>query len=238
MKTFLMILGAAALTSVSVFAGENGSGYNGPDLHPVSIPVRLDRGISLASVREALKVCVASGNETIGLQSLLQNLAAQMGAAFENQSAFLKVNLYVENKVSFYPAGGRIQLPGVALPQQLTAGSSFSQTNQPSSLTISIYGSANTLDLGTSGDVIFPYISYDEILSEGTYDDFGNLNEESKILGGIQVKAGITSGQSLARVPVINQRTHVATKFTLNAEELMQCLQSELQKRASTGDGQ
>jgi len=55
------------------------SRVNGPNLSPTSIPVQLDRGISVEQIGDAMNVCLLNGDSTRGLKSVAQELVEQMG---------------------------------------------------------------------------------------------------------------------------------------------------------------
>lgn len=61
----------------AAFAG-NGSGFNGPSLHPISVPVRVDRLITAGEVANGIHVCFTTGAPSRGVISVMQRLYAQI----------------------------------------------------------------------------------------------------------------------------------------------------------------
>ncbi len=234
MKVFSIVF-AGLITSTLVLAGGNGGGYNGPDLQPVSIPVSLERGISLTAVGDAIKVCAVTGDEKSGLQSLAQKIAAQMGGKVKVDSD--KAYYYVyrdKGRINFSHTSVGVMLPGDEwVKQQMGVAAHPSNESRPWSVFDVNLQWGQYVGLRTPSGAEFPYIAYEQVLNEGTYDDFGTLQQETVILGGLKVVAAVPEGQSLAQMPLINVSTQAASKFTVNAEEYIQCLQSELQKRAA-----
>jgi hypothetical protein len=225
------IASSGLLATASALAG-NGSGYNGPDLNPVSIPVQLDRGISTAAIKTAVTACLVTGDPAQGLESMIHQLViGQMGNKAVTLNPLNPVYIFLNtgNVKSVYTFVDVTQADGVTLGQ---SGISLNvwAGNSVMSLTI------NNTSLETPRENgLFPYISYDKMLSDGSYDDYGRLIEGSQIVSGLTIHAAATSGGSLAQIPLINTATFGPTRFTVNGEEYIQCLQSELQKHADDG---
>ena len=233
MKVFSIVF-AGLITSTLVLAGGNGGGYNGPDLNPVSIPVSLERGISLTAVGDAIRVCTVTGDKESGLQSIAQKFAAQLGATVKVDSNAYAVSSIVKDRVNFNESSIGLLTPGNDFPdRQMAVGNLLSNGEDQWSVfgVTLMWGSDSYLQ--TPSGTVFPYVIFDQKISEGTYDDFGNLQKETVLLGGLKIVAAVPEGQSLASLPLINTRSNVASKFTINGEEYIQCLQAELQKRAA-----
>jgi hypothetical protein len=68
-----------ALLPVSAFAGGDGSGFSGPTLNPVSIPVQSENGIKLDTVIHAMQTCYINGDPERGISSFADRMALRFG---------------------------------------------------------------------------------------------------------------------------------------------------------------
>lgn len=245
-KAILNSIGfASALATMATTAMAREGGYNGPDLNPVSIPVQLDRGISYAAITDAMAVCMLKGDATEGLQSVAQKLATQMGAEVMLDSwTLISPDFQRDHMVGIIQFGTFLRFTDVLVGHvdgqfdvnQMVAPAETPGTMPHSKLTFS-FGSGPHSGLSlTSSDngVTFPMITYDKVLNDGTFDDFGNLIQSTKLVSGLKIQASVPAGVPITQIPLINSQTQAPSKFTVNGAEYIQCLQAELQKRAKS----
>jgi hypothetical protein len=246
---FLAISAGLVLVTTS-FALANGTGYNGPDLNPVSIPVELDRGISFDQIQSAVKVCLVTGDTSIGLKSNSQDLAAQMGMAYGSCSSFTLEQAFalvpspnpspsmVQNDNAIQISAG-VENTWTATPHpeatpyfSLTQGGDADQ-NYELQVQLGIYSAAGPLtNLSTTGHA-FPFVTYSNIIQSPGYDAFGNPIVGTTIVSGLAIQTDASFQTQGAAMPLINTATQQLTQFTVNAQEYVQCLQSELQIQAN-----
>lgn len=217
---FIFLLMAPLFLAINANAN-NGSGYNGPDLSPLSVPVNLERGISLQAIKDSLNTCTVAGRAG-EMKSLLQNFALQLG------------NLNIYGK----PSGS------IAVKQNnvyLYAYGNFRASNSDTNWDLSLETNDRETRIMTNDEngkftefkleegVLFPTLHFDKILDEGRYDDFGNLVLSTRIVSQLRINYKISEGQSLSKLKLLNYDTSQPALFTINAEEYIQCLNLELQ---------
>ena len=238
---------ASALAAMATTAVAGEGGYNGPDLNPISIPVQLDRGISFAAITDVMAVCMVKGDAAEGLQSVAQKLATQMGAQalVDSTGLTLSPNFQTDHLVGITQFAVAFRYPGNGSDYQEDDHISINQVVTPPSAPLSLGSQFDlfvnsgphiglTLNTPYNKDVVFPLITYDKVLNDGTFDDFGNLIQGSKLVSGLKIQASVPAGVLLSQIPLINSQTQAPSKFTVNGAEYVQCLQAELQKRSKS----
>jgi hypothetical protein len=221
-KNLMMTAAVGALMLPSLgWSAADGRGHNGPNLAPVSIPVALDHGISAGKVQEAMKVCFITGDSKAGIVSVLRRLADEITAGHGGQPYY-----------SYY---GTAEEYG-------TSKTFYSNGNIYAVLRMVGYGAfrfSPKLEVNASEDgptvtlalpAVFPGVRYQSVAQDTGYDEYGREVKSERILMGVSIDFDPAVYGTAVRL--INTDTHVKTAITVNTVEYVECLKSELQKRA------
>lgn len=241
MKTFTKIsLASLFLTSVSAFA--NGAGYNGPDLHPISIPVQLDRGISVAEIGQAIQICLATGDAARGLQSVMEKAQRQVDPSSsispdgwskpEFQAYEWKDENHQRPNVRIIEGTARFHVTNAkdAYAESGYAETIFRPGDEHSSLNFVVATDSGVQVFLTTAADEFPYVSYSAILQDGGYDELGRHQDGKTIVNGLSIVVPADFQANGSAVPTYNPSTQQKTAVTLNSKEYVQCLVSQIQK--------
>lgn len=241
----LVALGAAP--SAWARSGGDGGAFNGPNLSGQSIPVEMERGITRKQARDAMKACVA-GDGSSGSVSLMDRIYQQaFGKPRERHQAIL-------NAVEFYdtystPPAGRVTFRssvwfGSRGNIRSVLSASVNTDGRAGDLSVMVCLNESPNETGCPDevnrfDVIagvavaliaeIPYLSYDSVNKESSFDDWGREVSERHILQGVRIQLPKEYGSA---VPTINRTTGKKSKLTLNLVEYAECLNAELQRRA------
>jgi hypothetical protein len=217
-KLLFCMIALAGCASISAFA--NGSGYNGPDLHPVSIPVALDRGISIPEIENAITACLIVGDSGRGLRSTMEEFADQLGSPFDPSMT--------KNNTTWTADGNSLSLvtPLPVKSSDYLRGGYVYQTNEHVlQVQLNIKASSTLLVTGE----FFPYVTYGKVLDDGGYDAFGNPDISKRIVSQLAIQVPNSFQDHGQAMPLVNYYTKQTSAFTVNAQEYVQCLQAELQ---------
>jgi len=220
-KIYVLIL-AAFLTSVVVFAG-NGEGYNGPDLSGDSIPVALDRSITLAQVTRAYETC---------MNRRVEHLAEQVCRTQENEVS-VEVSFYAPNNL-LIPRLSASAKPLGSLEKcfrfYTSSGTDYLSFTSYSSSDNKSYQLSYECERGEYPSVNYnlPYFIFDSTVIEvGGIDDFGDVNKSAITYKGL--KLNIPKQECIRPdVKLYNLQTYQETSFIFNIEAYKECLLHEI----------
>lgn len=260
LKCFQKLACVALFVSMtgSAFAEGNGGGYQGPDLNGISIPVRLDRGITLENAQNAVFTCMISGDRASGRVALLARFVRQVygGDRIDHisgqQSAVESVpwepgmpnELLAKGYASYYTDGLPGGQRGVLTVQNREVGfPEFGEIGKDVvSRVLSLYFQRPDALTASSGvraqtQYDFPRLVFDQIVPDVGYDEWGAITYRASLLKNIAIRTG---GPLSANTPLVVYRdwgtpkqTVTRLKVTINTQEYVECLQTELQKRAN-----
>jgi hypothetical protein len=243
LKNLMMTAAVGALMLPSLgWSAADGRGHNGPDLAPVSIPVQLDRGIRADHMNEAISVCFAKGDSKRGVVSLNQRLLAQLsgqsvdviakGVNFDStQASEDKQNKTFLPQMRAWETFGayskyELLLAGTGHPNEVIPDGVFGFAFVPGFS--APMPSFDGVVLRLAG--AFPKVKYSSIVQDSGYDEYGRVNDQYRILRGLSIETDANAyGTSVA---LYNWLTNRKTTVTVNTVEYVECLKSELQKRA------
>jgi hypothetical protein len=226
MKNLVMTaaVGALMLPSLS-WSAADGRGHNGPDLAPTSIPVALDHGIRSGQVEEALRVCYAAGDTKTGVVSLLQRLAKELTGGKANNPDYAPDYAYSyygfadedSSRKEFSVTGWIDDSGPYASPWH------YLKSDTPE--TVKFFP-----NLEHKTPAPMPRVRYQAVAQDTGYDEYGRLIQSERILRGVSID--IQPAVYGTSVKLINSQTGVKSAITINTVEYVECLKSELQKRA------
>ncbi|MFL5812113.1 MAG: hypothetical protein ACJ763_00930 [Bdellovibrionia bacterium] len=222
MKNLMMTAAVGALMLPSLgWSAADGRGHNGPNLAPTSIPVSLDHGISAGKVQQAMTVCFTTGDSKAGIVSVLHRLADEITGGHGGSSDYTYYGTAEEygSSKAFYSKGY------IYHALETTGYGSFR-----------FYPKLELHDTEDSGTVtlqlpaVLPSVSYQSIVQDTGYDEYGRESKSDRILMGISINFDPSVYGTAVRL--INSNTHVKSAITVNTVEYVECLKNELQRRA------
>ncbi|MCM2323225.1 MAG: hypothetical protein NDJ90_08175 [Oligoflexia bacterium] len=197
-------------------AGGDGGPFNGPSLAGTSIPVELERGITQYAAANAIQVCLAEGDSSRGLISLMDRIYEQAHGQLPNKNAV---------KFARVLGGTRALEPtGYLQSGPVSIGLSSSDTSTKIG-----YEERALVEGVELYSIPLPTVTFERIQQDSGFDDWGREAEGEKILHGIRIELPKEYGSA---VPVYNHKTGKKTKLTLNHVEYAECLSNELQRNA------
>lgn len=224
MKTLILI--AASLLPMLANAGDGG-GVNGPNFSGQSIPVQLDGSIDATQVDEAMRVCYVTGDPSRGVHSMLSQVAdvfyKDRIEAGKNPSVFLNQTNAIKDGTHYFGLTAQAYYPEVdstSVSIEATRNGVYSSFNLRTASGKNIY-------LNAEG--VFPTVVASVEASCEAYDVWGSCENPRKIAKDIQIKLGRFHGIAAA---LRNPETGRETTFKVNTVSLVDCLSSELQRRA------
>lgn len=236
-----LVMAALAVTT-SAFAG-NGGGYSGPDLSGVSIPLKVDRAVKYEVFSKAFETCLASGDKSRGITPLLHKVARQIfGAKLTGLSVVANSQLYHEQSSHTLVGVGEVTFSrGEDTVAWITNsfyldGANGDQQRKPIAMGLNFNHPAkdSTLIDARSADTVLPYLTYDEVVMDKAYDDWGVYSEGEKLYRGFRLVIPGTLIENVGFVTTSRSTDGVSAgrslPISLNVREYAQCLQSELQR--------
>ena len=246
--TLALVLG----TSVTAFATGDGGGINGPDLGGIAIPVKVDGMVDTKAIVKAYDTCFHSGDKSRNIQSMIQRLYFQIYGNMETVTP--KYNLDENNILFFYKDDGHGRQTKHSYPQMQSqtcqvANGNINEcisNNENSLLFRGWVGFSNNGILEQGGELrvgdinhprakldlleIVPYISWtqEDLICDG-YDELGSCTNRHAVPKDLVMVKGKRHG---ARVYLNNVDTGKQSNVFVNAEEIAQCLLSEIANNA------
>ncbi len=230
-KTLLSVMSSAVVLACvpAVWAASgNGGGYNGPSLSSQSIPIALDRGITVENAGEAIRICLLDGDSQAGLKSvtdrLIQVLDRTPSQPPFKRARWRKPQLSSTRDIEVLGSAFWSVTQNNKVDGWISAG-----TSGYFAISGSRFGLADDEYLTFKVNEGFPQIRYDSIQIDRAYDDFGRPAEVAHILKGVSIVLPSDYG---TKVPLFNVWTGKRTSLTVNEVEYVQCLQSQIQRLA------
>ncbi|MCM2279534.1 MAG: hypothetical protein NDJ89_15770 [Oligoflexia bacterium] len=201
-------------------AGGDGGAFNGPSLAGTSIPVELERGITLDGAEWAVRVCSVLGDSSRGLIPLMSRIHEQaLGRPpFKDDSKSGEAVIAGGTQTVWFTGDLRSSKSRVSIK--------LFSSNTSTEISYNDHNSSLEIELRS---VPLPTISFERIEQDSGFDDWGREVNGQKILQGVHIRLPKEYGSA---VPVYNQKTGKKTKLTLNHVEYAECLSNELQRNA------
>jgi hypothetical protein len=232
MQTHFMTLKTLALSAIfsailldvgGTARASNGSGYGGPDLSPVAIPIAADQGLKLSQVARAYQRCLVDG--TSGFTSIVRRfvrtlygkptLAVEVVQDFEYGLGYTHADrvtaVYVDVRCDV-ESPTLVKCRGGALAADWSGSGSLT-------LDIASDGTVPNVTLRTS----LPTISVSKSTEEKIVNDWGQVVETNIRLFQPTIEHPKTPG-------VVTSEGEAKIKFPYDS--VVSCLQVELQKAA------
>jgi len=239
--SILAAMGVSLVHTAAYAAAGNGGGTNGPVLDGEAIPVKLDRGVSIAKIKQAINVCMIEGDIERGLVSVNDRIAKQMLEEFSSSgiaslnSSMNKDNIpsLEVNVQSFLSSKNQTTLANFAFFQNMSQVGVGGKKEVPFAgveLTASIfhYGSVNTektFHFGT--DRAFPLVSWEKVEKEPVPDELGDIDENQTIVSGLRIEK---PKNYVENYQLFNLMTGNPTSLVAPAKEYIECLYGEIQR--------
>jgi hypothetical protein len=216
----------------SALAMAGGEGFNGPVTSTVSIPVRVDHGISKHDVEATINTCLIAGDPARGLTSYF----ARVGQLLSGQSLTRKTNI---NTII-----GPLKIEAKDHSFVATLLESYSGRDSQLSFTqFPLYESYKISDTEIGGTIsgrnvwlehIFrlPYLQFASTTGQPEYDELGDLVKDEELYNGLSIKVDPKLAQAGNMMGYKNGRTGHEIALKVNVSEYIECLKSELQQKA------
>ncbi len=226
----LLALGASLAYADAPRPNGNGGAYNGPDLSGQSIPISLDRAITLADLNRSYEVCWTSAMKDIWSQVNKQTFPSE-------KQPFTQVHVAINSKLATktwaqgtneYPAVGA---NGLSLDESGAGGLyvSMIRDNLPPS-------GYTAVGLRLPNSKVFPVLQFkfknyrpaDAIAYPSNYlDRFGRVILERVELTKVTLK--VPDHFSITQ-PLENKSNGAPTTVTINIPKLTECLRTEISR--------
>ncbi len=250
---------ARTLNQQNIRAG-NGAGYNGPDRSGVSIPIELERGITIRNAQKAQLICLLTGDANAGRISLLQQLAKQIYGSriVRYEYRYQQRVKAFSNMVSVVPNQADLEghyllevfLTGESKPKwieyrDLGHGNPVVELGYNSEMGVHIQhptavspeGRAISVRLSSarsgSGYEI-PSIRYHRVVQDVRYDQWGVAQQDplDALIGEFLVLSSAFPVKFPEAGPIYNGQSGRLLPIKMNEAEYAECLSEEIQKRA------
>lgn len=213
----LSALAGVALISQVAFAG-NGGAYNGPDLSGSSIPVSVDREVTIDDVTRATYKCAKQLAQDLG-QQFGQSVDVRSFRDFVDFKNYLLGSHFIsvkENNSSWWHDSTKLELtadlirhgdsPGFDLNTKLTVDDGKRQA---------------TLNQ------LIPHFDWNLVEEDSVYDELGNVISARYILKDLRLALPKDMGTA---VPMINSKSKHPSRITINMDKIATCLLSHIQQ--------
>ncbi len=213
-----------ALASAAFAQGGDGGHFNGPTLAPISIPVSVERGISVRVAEAALSRCIIGDREKAGLMG---SLAKKLIRASNVQ------NLKFYGMPEIDESAGKIGF----LESTSSISASF-RNDQWTRNGLELFGNGlfiiseynNMFTTELQADSFLPRIEFDSLDKDFAYDELGNFAIQQSYLKGARLVLPPNWNQP---VTFINKATHHASALTLDLSDTVECIRAEISKSAA-----
>jgi hypothetical protein len=241
-KTMWAMAGALAIaaSATNARAGE-GSGYNGPVTAGASIPVALDRAVTLDTLTRTYGVCLARMAKDI-VQQFTKLTPEEFGREYVQLDTSAKPE-WAFQRDEYHYARFEQYIQSTCHPKKDPSGSqrinfAFTQTSGFTIEKNHKYGATHypmlsTQDqTGTTTTTQFrefrlPFTTFNSVLNEATYDELGNLDESTLILDRIELH---TPSDYQDQIPLINRSSGRPSALKVNLKAYVDCFYNEIQK--------
>jgi hypothetical protein len=226
MKTLYTFLTATTLSFSFLCAAPSfatsGEGRNGPDQSGISIPVQLDRRLTLDSFNKAIDICEAEANNSFFSQLMMTE--GLKIAPFKKNDEYEYKNWYVFSvngqKVVYYFQVGRNSSGSIKFVENNETDPNWKKIKVPEFKTTpevqAMLTAAGKSFAKFDGGLVVNY----ETKDNSSYDQLGNLRQVEKLVTQYKVSAS-----PITRYMPDSHRTF-QTSLRLSSQDFNQCLQN------------
>jgi hypothetical protein len=226
------------------FAGE-GSGYNGPITAGDSIPVQLDRAVSLNGLTRTYQVCASRMAADIASQyAKLTPAEFELSYSeydfngglpkwdFHPDGQFFDVFFSRNTTYSFMNKDPKADTKSIIISFAQSSGFHLGREDHYNSSEISYPSLGVKSHDGTQARTYFknfklPFAMFNNTLNQAKYDELGNLDNSTLILDGLTLKI---PAEYQDQVILINSQSSLPTSLKANLKAYVDCFQNEIQK--------
>ena len=242
----LAILTTAAAVSPSLYAAPgDGHGFNGPTLSPISIPVQVDRLLTVPEARSAVVFCAAG--EAPGFKSLQQRVSEALYGA---NPPYLE--LYIDPRQgvipgdagedcedrklcdrSFFPPimQGTVKSLNSGLPE---GAFSFGKDSYDEPTLLEFAPDLHKLRsnlvqerVSLVADKFIPYVGFSDVAEDTQYDEWGRETLNTAKYSTVKI---IAPQDYEKPMHFFNRKTNHPINLTIDLTEYVECLQAQIQK--------